>query len=249
MPCATCSADILRALPLFSTFTDSELAQLLPSIRRRAYTARASVLRADVPPDGLYIILSGRVRLVHHDAEGRALIAESFGPGELFGEMGLIDASPCPASVIAAEDCSIVFVPREAMLECLSRSRTAVTSLLKTSLERLCKAHRQMANLALMKVYSRVAQVLAANGEEADGEWHVNVGAEQIAAMVGASREMVSRVVRCMIEKRLVRRFKRKLIVIDRDALLLAQDRKHKATREAKHNSQASEQTHARPMQ
>jgi predicted regulator of amino acid metabolism with ACT domain len=76
-----------------------------------------------------------------------------------------------------------------------------------------------MGNLALTDVYGRVAQVLVESGHEVNREWHVDVGAEQIAAMVGASREMVSRVVRCMIEKRLVRRFKRRLIVLDRDAL------------------------------
>ena len=67
------------------------------------------------------------------------------------------------------------------------------------------------------------SRVLVANGHEFSGEWHVNVGSEQIAAMVGASREMVSRVLRCMIDKRVVRRFKRKLIVMDRDALTAAE--------------------------
>jgi hypothetical protein len=76
-----------------------------------------------------------------------------------------------------------------------------------------------MANLALTDVYGRVAQVLVESGREVDGEWHVDVGSEQIAAMVGASREMVSRVIKCMIEKRLLRRYKRKLIVLERETL------------------------------
>ena len=139
--------------------------------------------------------------------------------------MGFIDATACPASIIAAEPCEVAFIPRHAILESLQGNGQATMALLRTSLERLCTAHRQMANLALANVYTRVAQVLGENGHEKDGEWHTNVGSEQIAALVGASREMVSRTLRCMIEKRLVRRHKRKLIVIDRAALEAAAGR------------------------
>ncbi|MGZ8263749.1 MAG: Crp/Fnr family transcriptional regulator [Burkholderiales bacterium] len=219
MSCNTVSGDRLRNLAFLSALTDTEYASLLPSIARRAYPARSCILRAGDPPDGVCIVLSGRVRLVHEDRERCALIAETFGAGELFGEMGLIDPAACPVSAVAAEDCEVAVIPRDAALECLQTSRGGALNLLRTSLERLCKAHRQMASFALTNVYTRVAQVLAANGREVEGEWHVDVGSEQIAAMVGASREMVSRVIRSMIEKRLVRRFKRRLIVIDRPSL------------------------------
>jgi CRP/FNR family cyclic AMP-dependent transcriptional regulator len=219
MPGCTWSADVLRKLPLLSELDDADFARLLAAARRRTFPARAFVLRAGETPDGLYVVVSGRVRLVHQDQDGRALIAEIYGPGELFGEMGLMDGSASPANVVASEECELVFIPRENALECMTSSPVAALSLLRTSLTRLYKAHRQMANLALTPVYGRVAQVLVTNGHEAEGEWHVDVGSEQIAAMVGASREMVSRVLRCMIEKRVVRRFKRRLIVIDRGAL------------------------------
>ena len=212
-------AKTLHALPFLSVLTDAELASLLPSTKRRTFLKRAHILRNDEPSDGLYLLMSGRVRLVHHDQDGRALIAETFGPGELFGELGLIEGSACPVNVIAADACEAMFIPRKAALDCLEGSAAATMSLLRTSLDRLCRAHRQMANLALTKVYTRVAQVLVSQGHEDSGEWHVDVGSEQIAAMVGASREMVSRVIRCMIEKQVVRRAKRRLIVIDRAAL------------------------------
>ena len=79
-----------------------------------------------------------------------------------------------------------------------------------------------MADLALMNVYGRVARVLLENGREANGDWLVETRSEQIAGMVGASREMVSRVIKKMIAKGEVRRYKRKLIVLDRTALALA---------------------------
>jgi len=92
--------------------------------------------------------------------------------------------------------------------------------LLRTVTRRLADAHQKIGNLALVNVYGRVARVLLEEGHEANGEWHVEPGAEQIAAMVGASREMVSRVVKDMINRGIVRRYKRKLIVMDRQLLL-----------------------------
>jgi CRP/FNR family transcriptional regulator, cyclic AMP receptor protein len=219
MTCSTWPAEALRSLPLLASLTETELTWLLPSIKRRRYEARVCILRAGDTPEGIYIIVTGHVQLVHEDDEGHALVADLFGAGELFGEMGLIEATDCPANVVAAEACEVAFIPRKSLLECLDANPPAAMALLRISLERLCRAHRQMGNLALTTVYTRVAQVLAANGHEDNGEWHVDVGSQQIAAMVGSSREMVSRVLRCMIEKQLVRRHKRKLIVIHRDVL------------------------------
>ena len=164
MSCSTWPANTLKALPFFSTLNDAELTWLLPSVRRRSFKAKITVLHAGEPPDGLSILVSGKARLVHQDNEGHTLIAEVFGPGEVFGEMGLIDGTACPASVVAVDDIETAFIPRESLLECLGTSRAAAVHLLRTSLERLCKAHEQMANLALTKVYTRVAKVLAEHG-------------------------------------------------------------------------------------
>ena len=209
---------VLRRLPLLSSLGATQFKGLLPSLRRRSVAARTCILHAGDIPDSLYIIVSGRVRLRHEDETGRALIAESFGPNEFFGEMGIMEPAPCPASIEAAENCELVCIPRERLVECLAQSSVAAMSMFRVALKRLTRAHCQMANLALTTVYTRVAQVLLENGQELNGAWHVTVRTEEIAEMVGASREMVSRVLRCMIEKRVVKREKRKLIVLDRDA-------------------------------
>src|SRR5687767_15996897 len=113
MPCCIFSAETIKSLPIFSASNDAELTSLLPSLKRRTFEPGSCILRAGDTPDGLYVIVSGSARLVHHDREGRALIAEVFKRGDLFGEMGLIDATSCPASVIAVEACEVVFISRE----------------------------------------------------------------------------------------------------------------------------------------
>ena len=209
----------LRTVPLFAQLTDTQLAWLLPSLSERSYPARTVVLKGGDTPDGLFVILSGRVRLVHEDGQGHELIAAEIGCQDFFGEMGLIDASPCPASVHTLQPTVVLHVPRTVLMECLDSSGAAAMRMLRTVLERLCSAHYKMAQLALTTVYGRVARVLLEKGEHANGEWLVSVGAQQIAATVGASREMVNRVVRAMVSRGAVRRYKRKLIVTDRAAL------------------------------
>lgn len=213
------SPETIRTLPLFEKLTDSQYVALTPSLSRESFPPRACLLRAGDAPDALYVVLAGSVRVVHEDTEGHALIAATLGVDDFFGEMGLIDAAPCPASFHTVERCEILRVPREAFVHCLEASPGTAMYVLRIVLERLCAAHRKMATLALMNVYRRVARVLLDNGREADGDWMVEPGSEQIAAMVGASREMVSRVVRRMIRDGSVRREKRKLVVLDRAAL------------------------------
>jgi CRP/FNR family cyclic AMP-dependent transcriptional regulator len=211
--------DVLRGLPLFSSLGQSELAALLPSVQRRSYPARSFILRAGEPADGLYILLSGRVKVVTGDGEGRELIVSMLGPNEFFGELGLIEGGARTTSVHSHEPCEVLQVTRKAMVECLQENAAVAMAMLRTVVDRLQDAHRRIESLALFDVYGRVAGVLTESGHEANGEWLVDPGSQQIAAMVGASREMVSRVIKDMIHSGLVRRRKRKLIVLNRDSL------------------------------
>jgi CRP/FNR family cyclic AMP-dependent transcriptional regulator len=210
---------LLRKLAPFSWFTETQLTWALPATERRTYAAHASILKAGDKADGLFILLSGAVRLVHQDGEGHELVAEIVRPQEFFGELGLFDGADCPVSIEAQGPCEVLFVPRKVVLECLEDNARAAMCMLRSAVSRLCATHHKLGKVALTTVSQRVAMVLLENGLDADGEWRVEVGAEQIASMVGASREMVSRVIKGLIEKGIVRRLRRKLIVTNREAL------------------------------
>lgn len=214
-----CNPSVLRSLGLFSSLSDAQFGAVLQSIQHRSYAARARIISAGENADALYVIISGRVRVLFDDGEGHELIAATIGPSEFFGEVGLIDGRPRAAHVEAEEACEVLLVPRNVLLECVEHNAHAAMSMLRTVVERLDEAHRKMAALGLMDVYGRVARVLLDTCREVEGLLLVEVGSEKIAAMVGASREMVSRVVKDMIGKGVVRRHKRKLIVLDRSRL------------------------------
>lgn len=219
MNALTLDPDALRTQSLFSSFTERQLTWILPAVKHRSYPPGEYILRAGETPEGLYVLLAGRARVLHEDGFGRVLIASYVGPNEFFGEMGLLDSSPCPASVQAVERCELAFVPGKTALECIYENASAAVYVLRKALSRLSAAHEKMASLALADVHARVARVLLENGHDSCGGWRVTPGSEEIAAIVGASREMVSRVLKTMIAAGAVRREKRKLIVVDRQAL------------------------------
>jgi CRP/FNR family transcriptional regulator, cyclic AMP receptor protein len=211
--------ELLRTLPLFSLLTEEQLAYIVPTVRRRSYPARTFVVCAGDTAEGLYFILSGNVHVIHEDGDAREVIIAAFGPREFFGESSLFQATPRVQAAQSQDACEILFVPKTLLLQILQQNPAAAMFMMKTLADRLAAAQRQVASFALIDVYGRVARVILENVCVRGGEYVVELRSTVIAAMVGASREMVSRVVREMIGHGLLRRSKRKLIVLDHASL------------------------------
>lgn len=210
---------ILKTVPLFSLFTDHELATLFPAIQHRSYPRHSFMLRAGEKTDALYIILSGRAKVVIDDGDGREVTLTTIGPSEFFGEMSLIDEKPRSASVEALEACEVLYISKPAFMACLKDNFDAAMLILRNVVGRLREADRKIASLALMDVHGRVARLLMDLARDVNGMWVVDTGSEEMARMVGASREMVSRVLKEMRDGGLIRRDKRKIIVLDRASM------------------------------
>jgi CRP/FNR family transcriptional regulator, cyclic AMP receptor protein len=210
---------ILKTVPLFSLFSDHELATLFPAIQHRSYPRHSFMLRAGEKTDALYIILSGKAKVVIDDGDGREVTLTTIGPSEFFGEMSLIDEKPRSASVEALEPCEILYISKPAFMACLKDNFDAAMLILRNVVGRLREADRKIATLALMDVHGRVARLLMDLARDVNGLWVVDTGSEEMARMVGASREMVSRVLKEMRDGGLIRRDKRKIIVLDRASM------------------------------
>ncbi len=212
---------VLKTVPLFSSFSDQQLAGLASWVQHRSYPRGAAILRAGEETDGLYMILSGRVKVLIPDEEGHEVILTVMGAQEFVGEMGLLDGLPSSATVEALEPCEMLRLPRAAFLSCLEDNGEVAMLVLRNLVRRLRDADRQIESLALIDVYGRVARLIIDMAEEIDGQWVVQRAPpkQEIARMIGASREMVSRVVKDLQEKDLIRTDKRKIIVLDRKSM------------------------------
>src|SRR5688500_1259457 len=110
---------VLKNVPLFSSFSDQQLAILIPAVQHRRFPRGAYVIRAGEETDALYIILAGRAKVLIPDDDGNEVILSMIGPNEFFGEMGLLDDSPRSASVETMESCEMLRITRSAFLACL----------------------------------------------------------------------------------------------------------------------------------
>ena len=195
---ASVSTLLLRNVPLFSVLSERQLVLLASAVIRRSFPRGATVMAAGDATDSLYVVISGRLKVMISDDEGREVILTMLGPGEYFGEMGVIDDSPRSASVVTLESCELLVLARRDFKNCLSENAEMAMTVMRGLVKRLRDADRKIGTLALMDVYGRVARLLLEMSETVDGQQVVvrKMAKQDIAKMIGASREMVSRVMK-----------------------------------------------------
>ncbi len=213
--------NILKNVPLFSSFSDQQLAALLPAVQHRRFPRGSYVIRAGEETDALYIILAGKAKVLIPDDDGNEVILSVIGPNEFFGEMGLLDDLPRSASVETMEACEMLRISRSGFLSCLKDNFDAAMLIIRNLVKRLREADRKIESLALIDVYGRVARLLIEMAQPVDGQWIIEKAPpkQEIARMIGASREMVSRVVKDLHDKGVIRADKRKIYVLDRQSM------------------------------
>jgi CRP/FNR family transcriptional regulator, cyclic AMP receptor protein len=189
---------VLRNVPLFSGLDESELQRLSQVAVRRRAGRNEQVVRAGEDAESLIVLLTGRAKVTNFDEEGREIILAWLGPGEFFGEMGLIDGSPRSASVVAVEPCELLAIGKAEFQRCMQENFQVAQKLMQILVRRLREADRNIESLALLDVYGRVARLLLDMSEDENGKRVVRqkISKQDMARMIGASREMVSKVMR-----------------------------------------------------
>ena len=213
---------ILKSVPLFSSFSDAQVSQLLTGMQHRSYPRNSFILRAGEETDALYVVLSGRVKVLIPDEEGHEVILSIIGPHEYFGEMGLLDEQSRSASVETLEPCEMLRLSKAGFTGILKDNFELAMLIIQNLVKRLREADRKIESLALIDVYGRVARLLIDMAQNtADGKWVVEhaPAKQEIARMIGASREMVSRVVKDLQRKGLIRAEKRRIYVLDKASM------------------------------
>jgi CRP/FNR family transcriptional regulator, cyclic AMP receptor protein len=189
---------LLRNVPLFSALTEHQLAVLTNVVSRKSFARGTIIIAAGDTTESLYVIISGRLKVMMSDDEGREVILAILGPTEFFGEMGLIDDHPRSASVVAIEACELLTLYKRDFKNCLAENFEMTMTVMRGLVKRLREADQKIGSLALMDVYGRVARLLSEMSETVEGQKMVTkkLAKQDIAKMIGASREMVSRVMK-----------------------------------------------------
>ncbi len=192
--------DMFRKVSIFADVDDATLERLANLATPIDYPKSTLVFEQNAPGDAMFIIFSGKVRVVLFGENGKDITLTFFKPGDFFGEMSLLDEQPRSANVITVEPSTLLVLKREDFLEHLKESPTTAINVITELSRRLRKADAVIGNLALLDVYGRVARLLMELAEK-DGQ-EVDYGIlirkrptqQDIASMVNSSRETVSRV-------------------------------------------------------
>lgn len=191
--------DLIRRVPIFSMLSDAQAGFLADAVIKRRYKKGERIVVQDQKSDALYIILAGRARVLMTDGKGREVILATLGTGDYIGEMSLIDNEACSATVETEIVTDVLEFGRVEFMRSLGESTNLAYSIMRGLVQRLRRADSKIGSLALMSVYDRVADVLleaAKASPHQDMTIREKISRQDIAKMVGASREMVSRVMK-----------------------------------------------------
>jgi CRP/FNR family cyclic AMP-dependent transcriptional regulator len=163
-------------------------------------------------------VLTGSLKVVVSDEDGREVILSILGQGELFGEMAIFGEQPRSASVVAVTPADLVMIAKQDFRQIMKDNFEVAWRIMCNLAERLRHADRKIESLALMDVYGRVARLLLEMAEERDGQMIVvrKISKQDIAKMIGASREMVSRVMKDLSVQGLIEEGERGIVLRER---------------------------------
>jgi CRP/FNR family cyclic AMP-dependent transcriptional regulator len=193
-------SEALKNVDLFNNVSEDELNRLSSIMLEQTARKDSVVVARDEVGNSMFLILSGRMKVVIQGDNGREVILTILKAGEFFGEMALLDDLPRSASVVAAEDCKLLVLRREQFTEHIAKSPTTALNVMSELSLRLRRADEIISNLALLDVYSRVAHIMIdlakRDGQEVEEGILIREKPTQqdIASMIGTSRETVSRV-------------------------------------------------------
>lgn len=188
----------LTSIALFNGFSDVDMKAISSLAVTRSVPKNTLVICEGDRSDSLYLILSGKVKVFLSDDEGKEVTLNIQSEGEYFGELAILDEAPRSASVMTTEETKLAILSKSAFDRCMEEHPAMALTIMRGLARRLRELTENVRSLALMDVYGRVARLLLELAEESDNKKVITQRLTQrdIASMVGASREMVSRILR-----------------------------------------------------
>lgn len=192
------AAGLLARVPLLSDLEEDELQRIAQVAIPRSFPKGARVFHEGDTSDACYVIRSGEVRVTREHPDGRAIALATLGPGELVGELAMIDGGSRSASVEALTDVELLAVSAADMRSLLERNAQMTAKLVVALTKRLRETNERISRQSFQTVPSRVAGVLSQlvseeNAEQGRDGVTIRMNQADLAQLAGTSRESVSR--------------------------------------------------------
>jgi CRP/FNR family cyclic AMP-dependent transcriptional regulator len=202
--------EYIRNIPLFKSLKDSQLSEIAARCKSARYKKGDVIFhKTDLSTD-LYIVNSGRLKAVLGDEDGSEMVLAQFEKGAFFGELSLLDGKGRSATIVADSDAELAILTKDIFLELLYREPKITVELMATLVERLRKADEMIESLAFLEVGERLIRTFletaATGGAGAKG--FLKAGKQthkELAARIGSSREAVSKCMKVLSAKGIIR--------------------------------------------
>jgi CRP/FNR family transcriptional regulator, cyclic AMP receptor protein len=216
---------LLRSVPLFSDLEEAELERFSRVAVPRSFPAGVRVFHEGDHSDACYIVREGSFRVTREHSDGRAITLATLGPGDIFGELAMLDGEVRSASVEALDDGELLALPAGDVRSLLARHPEITVKLVAALVRRLRAANERISRQSFQTVPSRVAGVLSQlvaeesprAGEGAQVTIHMNQA--DLAQLAGTSRESVSRFLADLERSHIVRSGRGRVTVLAPDKL------------------------------
>ena len=215
----------MRRVPLFADLTDAQLETLIQDFSRRQFRQDEAIFQQGDPGQALYMVESGQVRIYVQDEQGQETSVILCGPGDLFGELALIDGLPRSASAVAMEDTVVLALNHDRFREQMRRYPQMALNLMKALSVRVRYNTQQVGSLTLLDIPGRLAHKLLELAQdhgqvEPDGV-RINLALTQsdLAGLIGTTRESVNKAMSTFRREGLILVRQNHIIIMDLDTL------------------------------
>jgi len=197
----------LKPVSIFANLADEDIHELMTAAKRRAFRSGEVIFHRDDPGQVLYMIKEGKVKICIISPDGQEISLAMFGKGECFGEFALLDGLPRSADAVALEKVECYTLQRSDFHNAIMKNPKIAIQVLEALTKRLRNTDNMVEDLIFLDVYGRVAKKLLeladAHGVKTDDGVRIDVRLTQqeLASMVGASRESVNKVMGYFSEK------------------------------------------------
>jgi len=187
----------LKHVPLFASIEEEHLKAIQELIVTREFKKNAFVVTQGDDSQSLYLVLSGHLKVFYSDENGKEMILKFMDQWDYFGELALFDPAPRSASVYTIEKSQLAILPAKELMAYITKHPQLALSILPPLAHRTRLLSEHISKLALLDTYGRVAHILQDQANEENGELITSKLTHQdIASAVGASREMVTKILK-----------------------------------------------------
>jgi CRP-like cAMP-binding protein len=213
---------VLRKHPFFSDLDPEALDQLCRYAKHATLKRGATLFAKGDPGNSLYAVITGTVKMSISSADGRSAILNIIGPGEIFGDMALLDGRARSADAIANSNCEVFIIDRREFIPFVKSQPTLAMKFIELLCTRLRQTSDQVEQIILQNLPGRLASALIRLSEKhkpAAGGRTIAITQQEISEMVGMTRESVNKQLRAWATRNWVRLEHGAIVVLNEEVL------------------------------